>query len=255
MPNLNDGLGAAAATCERGYYLKDGTCSACTTGTYCPGDDTAHACPADTTNWPEILAQMGYDVVSIGGAAIMSWNNENYDEPIYKVTYCYTGRHVTTTGGRFYMEHAFNGTDYNSNTKYLWTDANNGYYLSPYSGTTYRDWYRGVKPCTNAPAHAHYTGPGTPDEPQAGGATDFNDCPWACDAGYGRVGDECRPLCGAGVTQLRAGDMTVPLWAARQTTPALVVGINGSVCYGNLTSGRGDGINIQYSGQNYHTVQ
>ncbi len=247
MPNLNDGLSAAdAATCGAGYYLSDDQCQQCNPqnqGRYCPGDDNYYACPKTNTDYN----QFGYTLVEgVEG----SWAKSPINSSPNK---CYGSMFFADEhGNQFLNEAPFNGTNYWRDTDFLWFKAGPGYYLAQYHYTSWQDWYDAIKICSNAPAHAHYTGPGTPDEPRAGGATDFNDCPWACDAGYGRVGDECKPLCGAGVTQLRAGDMTVPLWAARQTTPALVVGINGSVCYGNLTSGRGDGINIQYGTAVYH---
>lgn len=251
MPNLNDGLGAAdAATCGAGYYLENSVCTECkprVEAYYCPGDGQRYACPKTDTDY---AALTGWTVTTNGEAA-WATNGTNSTSP----SDCRSSFYFRDEdGSEILSEFAFNGVNYwgpgMDNVYYYAAGA--GQYLSPFKAQSWRVWYYGTKPCTNAPANAHYTGPGTPDAPD-GSVTDANDCPWACDTGFGRVGDECKPLCGAGVTQLRAGDTIVSLFLTRHTTPALLVGINGVVCYGNLAVGNGDGINIQYGGTVYHT--
>ena len=62
--------------------------------------------------------------------------------------------------------------------------------------------------------------------------------------------------CAAGVTTLRTGTgLTIPLWADKNTTPALHVRYNGTVCYINLEPGNApNSINVEYGGVVYHTV-
>lgn len=138
----------------------------------------------------------------------------------------------------------------------MWKYAAPGFYLSDFywaSATT--DWYHAVKECTNAPVHAHYTGRGTPDEPKSGGAKDYNDCPWECDAGYGRSGDECISLCTSGISHLRTGDLSFNIYPTPRSTPSLHVLYNGQVCYVSLSPGSAtDAINVKYNGQIFHTV-
>ncbi len=252
MPNLNLGFCALfctapviAATCAKGYYLDNGTCQQCNPNNepyYCPGDDIRHLCPRTDTNYEK------YGYTFIKGAEV-SWASSptarNSNACICDIYF------RDAYGNEFLLENAFNGTDYWGDRR-LWYKAAPGYYLSSYNWSSGHDWYNALKECTNAPAHAHYPGPGTPDEPRAGGATDANDCPWACDDGYGRVGDACQPLCATGITHLHAGTVSVPLFRDKNTSPALVVRTAGGVCYGNLTPGTGTGINITVAGTNYH---
>lgn len=79
-----------------------------------------------------------------------------------------------------------------------------------------------------------------------------SNCPWECDDGYGRMGNRCEPLCATGVTHIRAGDTTVPLFPMKYSSPALVVQTSGGLCYGNLTAGNGAGIYIRVNGTTYH---
>ncbi len=50
--------------------------------------------------------------------------------------------------------------------------------------------------------------------------------------------------------------LSVPLYATKNTTPSISIGIGESVCYADLIPGRASGaINIEYNGQIYHTEQ
>ncbi|MBD5388961.1 hypothetical protein HDR63_01755 [bacterium] len=245
MPNPNVGLYAAsAATCDRGYYLENGACTLCNPGAapyYCPGDDNRYSCPTTDTDYEALL---GYTYIR---GTETSWSAGT------SMNYCWSGMHFRDShGNETLLECPWNGTNYVCNRR-LWYRAGPGYYLSTYDFSGAYDYYSNVRECTNAPAHAHYTGAGTPDGPvKTGGATDYNDCPWACDAGYGRVGDTCQPLCGAGVTHVHAGPAAAPLFPTRRTSPSLVVRTGGGVCYGNLAAGRGAGIHVTVNGATYH---
>ena len=66
----------------------------------------------------------------------------------------------------------------------------------------------------------------------------------------------CAAMCAAGVTKIRTGSVTVPLYAAKQTTPALHVNVGGQACYGNLGSGKAtSSINVSYGGNTYHSIR
>lgn len=155
-------------------------------------------------------------------------------------------------GNGFLLENQFNGTNY-WGTRRLWRNAGSGYYLSSYWWSSGEDWYHGVKPCTNAPEYAHYTGPGTPDA-KNGSVVDANDCPWECDDGYSLHDDACVPLCGAGVRYIKTGGgLVFNLYPVAYSSPALAVRNSGTVCYGVLTDGTAvDAININIGGQVYH---
>ncbi len=241
------------ATCPVGDYLENGSCTRCTSGYYCPNENTKIPCPTDTTDWNAQINAMGFQIILIeGNPPPMSWAwDDSGDVGASTPNHCYTGLMLLTNAGRVYIEKNFNGTDYYQPPPYLWYEAAAGYYLSVYNTQSWKTWYNNVRPCTNAPANAHYTGPGTPDSAD-GSIIDANDCPWECDAGYGRIGDVCQPLCAAGVTKIHVGGYTAPLWATRYTSPTLVIRTADGICYGNLTAGTGNGVNVTVAGTTYH---
>lgn len=238
----------AHAVCNPGDYLADGECKRCISGYYCPGDDTMIKCPEDTTDWASEYTQKGYTVSDVRKEIIWS---VTYN-PAGKISDCHSGVYITVAGGQFYIEPPHNGTQYRTDAAKLWYSAAPGYYLSSYRSTTWYPWYHAVKPCTNLPDNAHYTGYGTPDAPD-GSIIDANDCPWECNDGYGRHNDECLPLCDAGVTHLHFRDMALPLFPRAYSSPTLAIGINNQVCYGVLVPGRAQNtINISYDSMIYH---
>lgn len=243
---------AAHAACDIGYYLSDGECVRCTSGYYCPDENTEIKCPEDTNDWRAIFTERGYEVKSAVMTRYYSWASSG--NPAYSIEHCHLGMNVETSVGRFYMEPRFNGVGYNSYSM-LWTSAKTGYYLSPYSWTSSANWYGGVKPCTNAPENAHYAGAGTPDEPKSGGATDYNDCPWECDDGYGLHGDVCVPLCGGGIQYIKTGGgLQFNLYSVAYSSPALAVRNGTIICYGVLGQGTSkNAINVNVAGKIYHT--
>lgn len=243
---------ANGAVCVQGYYNNDDECAPCETGYYCPGDDTRIACPDDTSDWVAEYTARGYTVYTVGRTYIWSWL-PNGDRP-YSILHCHSGHHINTSAGAFYIEPAYNGTNYISPYDPMWYAAGIGYYLSSYRFTSWQTWYTGVKECTNAPANSHYTGPGTPDEPKSGGATDYNDCPWECDDGFGNHDDECVPLCGAGISRLHSGNgHKINLYPRSYSAPTLVLKYNDVMCYGVLQTGAAnDAINISVGDAIYH---
>lgn len=240
---------AAHAVCAPGKYLVDGECKTCKTGYYCPGDDTLVPCPADTVDWAAEYTDMGYIVYDVYKDTLWSATGE----PVGNTSDCHSGVYITVDDGQFYIEPKFKDTRYIYNPFKRWYSASSGYYLSPYYSTSWRPWYYDVKPCTNAPDHAHYTGAGTPDAPD-GSVIDANDCPWECDADYGNHGGECVPLCNLGVRYIRAENgLRLNLYPTPYSSPRLAVEYNGDVCYGVLAPGAArNTINVELSGKIYH---
>ncbi len=236
-----------AATCKPGYYLENGECKECSPNHepfYCPGDDTRHPCPTTNTDYEKLS---GWTKTS-GREATYAYTNANgracYGYMDFKDSY----------GNQVVVECPFNGENYWCD-KRLWYAAGPGFYLSDYSWTSSADWYSYIRECTNAPTNAHYTGAGTPDA-KDGSVIDANDCPWACDTGFGRsASGECLPLCSGGATIIRANSVSAPLFNEKHTSPALAVGLGDRVCYADLVLGSArPAINISYGGQIYHTV-
>ena len=182
----------ALADCGAGYWMNGTTCELCerteNPAYYCPGDGTRHQCPVDTPEMIEMYEQLtGGRYILAGGywtpASASLITNEKQ---------CVHSIRIETSAGRYYRDGYFDGEKYWApGNSPLWYVAFAGHYLSGWLYLSTNHWYSGVKECTNAPANAHYTGPGTPDEPVAGGKKDYNDCPWACDDGYKRNGNEC----------------------------------------------------------------
>lgn len=236
---------AAHAVCDAGYYLENDECKVCNPDAepfFCPGDDTRHPCPTTDTDYEKLS---GWKFL-YGRETNWALKNASYAEA------CHSGLHFQDSyGNSVLIECAFNGENYWCDRR-LWFEAGPGFYLADYDFTSVFPWYSSVHECTNAPANAHYTGPGTPDAPN-GSATDANDCPWACDDGYGRVDNSCVPLCDAGISHLRVGNLALPLFPRTYSSPTLAVGIGGRVCYGVLYPGRTTGaINININGTIYH---
>jgi len=242
---------AQSAQCAAGYYLDNGECKECNpTGQafYCPGDDIRHPCPVTDTDYEKLTGWFflrGHEAEwaarkPINSSAKNCWSNFDLKDEYGNITL---------------IECPFNGENYWCDRR-LWYVAGPGFYLADFDFKSSHAWYGSVRECTNRPANAHYTGSGTPDAPD-GSVRDANDCPWECDAGYGKTaGGECVPLCNAGITKIHAGGAHVPLFNERHTAPALVVGYAGRICYADLVTGYATGaININIGGAIYHTVQ
>ncbi len=89
------------------------------------------------------------------------------------------------------------------------------------------------------------------------GKCEYNASNTVCDNGYKLTASNvCAPTCTAGITKLRVGNVSVPLYATRQTTPAIAIRHNNAVCYGNLATGDARSqININYGGKTYHSTE
>ncbi len=237
---------AYADICAPGYWMDNDVCTQCKDGFYCPDGVEMLACPHNDTN---DYAQM------FGGTVIgkTSYSTYSYDGVHDSIETCYSSTGVRTSKADIHIQSYYRervGT-YTNTTPY-WHNAAVGYYLSPYFVTTYKDWYSGAKPCTNKPDNAHYTGAGTPDEPVLNGATDYNDCPWECDLGYGLIDGQCHPLC-EWATQICAGQSCYPVFRDVHSTPTIVLRIDAAHCFVVLRPGAAtDGINIQVNGIIYH---
>lgn len=246
--------GVRADTCGPGYYYNDSNeCVVCQANHYCTGDGTMQPCPAFTYNdisevYPMVV---GYNVHSINMARLASsWlYGGGYMTNIERCALVLYYVEVDQGMMRVYiLTYSEQRGGYYNFAASLWSRANDGYYLSGGAASDF-SWYRGISACTNTqPANSHYSGPGTPNG---------NDCPWACDSGYGQTANgECLALCTAGITELHVGDYVFNLYATKQTSPALHVKYNDTICYVSLATGTGtNAMHIKTSdGTIYHTV-
>ncbi|MDE6571407.1 MAG: hypothetical protein K2L95_04305 [Alphaproteobacteria bacterium] len=233
--------------CDAGYYLNgDNQCVTCNQNyepVYCPGDDARHPCPTTNTDYN----QFGY--IYLRGTENAWAAKGATSQYACKCDIWFRD----TYGNMFLLENGFNGDNY-WGPRRLWYYAVPGYYLSGYSWTSAEVWYNGVRACTNAPENAHYTAAGTPDAPN-GSIVNANDCPWACDDGYGRSGEECVPLCRGGIDKIISNGNSFNIYADVHTSPSLRIGYGGHVCHVNLSPGRAvNAINIEYAGKTFHTT-
>ncbi|MBR1379982.1 MAG: hypothetical protein IJ560_00115 [Alphaproteobacteria bacterium] len=220
---------AHAAQCDAGYYMNDASvCVVCTNGYYCTGDDTRTKCPDNPFDADYISSKYGITPDSMSTMYVSSSYKNNYPASIDDCGiamsnaydgvahfYCVLAYYSPTVPGSY--------AEMPSIRKYYRT-ANNGYYLSVKDIGSY---YVYVKPCTNAPENAHYTGPGIPD---------VGDCPWECDAGFGHTSDDrCLPLCRIGETTMNG----INIYAEKHTKYAMAVPRMGSVCW--ISATRNDG--------------
>jgi len=174
---------SAQITCLPGYWLNGNACETCGDDAYCH-DNIRYPCPAfDPDNF----------VLSDPGSVVSSWGFVYTPaKPIAtSVENCVVTRvWVKSPRGEYALYWpgwSEARGQYYSNTKY-WHTAATGYYLSSPDSMNLEMVYLKNLNCTNAPEHATYTGPGSPEG---------NDCPWKCDDGYMRDGDICT-TCPAG---------------------------------------------------------
>ena len=70
--------------------------------------------------------------------------------------------------------------------------------------------------------------------------------------------DTCAALCGAGITTLRTSTgLILPVWATKQMTPSLNIGLGNDVCYVSLAPGNTNDSALMFdvNGTVYHTVE
>ena len=148
-----------------------------------------------------------------------------------------------------YSRECLYGIDYNyPYVKYDWCKT--GYYVT--KPKNWGDWYSDCEACTNKPAHSHYTSYSTPSVMYAV----EDNCPWECDADYGRSGDTCVPLCNAGATEFHVGNHVFNMYPnSACASPAIRIGLPNGICCVKLESGPAAGaINVKIGEDVWHTT-
>ncbi|MBR1380005.1 MAG: hypothetical protein IJ560_00235, partial [Alphaproteobacteria bacterium] len=164
LPNL---------VCPAGTYRVNYSCEKCGKESYCPGDNAQYECPQNTLTADQLLARE--NATSFGSVTIASTFHVT---PQASPTDCYMRLLglVVPNGTIGQITYGYNPDNeiYDIKTTLVyWSAAGVGYYLV--NQYAYNSFYKSVRQCTNAPANAHYTGPGTPD---------VGNCPWECDSGF-----------------------------------------------------------------------
>lgn len=247
-----------ADTCDPGYYYNDNNeCVACNTSAayYCPGDGLRHLCPTIDIAFD----QWAYDTYGFSGRFSSDqyyWTN-GVQLRTQSQDCVSQGYMQNDVANKIYFSVRYDTTQnaYRELSSIYYMLANPGYYLKR-SLDARNEYFLRFAVCTNAPLNAHYTGPGTNDT-YDGSIVDANDCPWECNSGYGQTDDgQCLPLCQAGITELHAGNLVFNIYANKQTTPALNVKYNDTVCYVSLEPGIGTNALHMTDGNGtiYHTT-
>ena len=222
-----------AANCPVSFYLdSENECTVCDYDYYCPGDDISYKCPED--KWAGKYEQFFDDTfISFGAIWYRSWAGSlvhdgmiTYYRP--SITACHRNTYFYTKNYTCLSQVAYDTTSQEYPVKCThYYEPGPGYYLSPYLDESDYIGYNGVKPCTNAPANAHYTGPGTPDS-KDDKIKDANDCPWECDDGFGHTSDDrCLPLCRIGETAMNG----INIYAEKHTKYAIAVPRGDGMCW------------------------
>ena len=179
--NSNCPAGSMQISCLPGYYLDGNECSQCgMAAVYCI-NNIKYDCPEYIPGSVDPYLPTGYRVIK-------ATNLMSMEQPIQStisecvIVYMY----ISTPIGEYFNLNS----GWNSNTnaytnirdiKY-WYSANPGYYLSSPSSVGSEVYYLKIKECTNGAENSYYTGSGSPEG---------NDCPWVCNDGFYRDGNEC----------------------------------------------------------------
>ncbi len=89
----------------------------------------------------------------------------------------------------------------------------------------------------------------------ATGLVSANQCMYECSEGYTRFGDLCLQACTKGMTVVKVGNVSIPLYDVKATVPALAIDTGEGVCYGNMAEdSAANAVNVSYDGKTYHSV-
>lgn len=280
--------------CNAGQYLNDaGECEACNIGYYCPGDNMQYNCTEGTPLTTGLAEQKRYALPYYSDERGLSAcktcptiSDSGVLKPEYYYVYsapektpesyihdsiqqCYAQWNITQTNGSLTVACKY-GTQasYTEPGKYskcivtaTFSTCNKGYWVD-----TDRDFIesKNVQKSQNiafngywyvinnefcTPVRTGYWSDGT--------SLVRNKCPDGTSNHIDTAtsADTCKSLCTAGATQLHAGTYSFNIWPNGQcSSPALNIGLSGGTCCINLERNAGAGLNINYNGTTYHTV-
>lgn len=180
--NSNCPAGSMQISCLPGYYLDGNECSQCGMGAIYCIDNIKYDCPEYIPGSVDPYLPTGHKVMQI---TYISAGNRPIESSI---SGCWVGRMYISAPphGEYMLTYVYWDVNTNAYTnmgsiKY-WYLAYPGYYLSDSIIVGNTVYYRNNNPCTNGAENSYYTGPGSPEG---------NDCPWVCNDGFYRDGNEC----------------------------------------------------------------
>ena len=178
-PENSDCLaGSTQISCLPGYYLKNNSCLQCgTEAVYCI-NNIRYECPQYIPGSMDKYLPNGHTVLSTTSLNAL-------DNPVQStINMCSLNQMtISEPRGIYALKWVRWDTDayHHGGLKY-WLSANTGYYLINLVPSFTTPTYETIAACTNAAENSYYTGSGS-----VGG----NDCPWLCNDGYYRDGNEC----------------------------------------------------------------
>ena len=179
--NSNCPAGSTQISCLPGYYLNNNSCPQCgNEAVYCV-DNIRYNCPEYIPGSVDPYLPTGHRVIKATSLlALKHPIQTTISECVIIYMYISTpiGEYLSTYPRWDSTTNAYtNMRDLN-----YWYSANPGYYLSSSISIGNTIYYTEINECTNGAENSYYTGAGSPDG---------NDCPWVCNDGFYRDGNEC----------------------------------------------------------------
>ena len=178
--NSNCPAGSMQISCLPGYYLDGNECSQCGMGAVYCIDNIKYDCPEYIPGSVDPYLPNGHEIMYISGYQAIGRPTQNSPDLCTITTMQISAPQGLYAKKWTYWSSATNA--YSGLGKTYWYAVNAGYYLSGSVLVNNVQYYEQVNPCTNGAENSYYTGSGSPEG---------NDCPWVCNDGFYRDGNEC----------------------------------------------------------------
>ena len=178
--NSNCPAGSMQISCLPGYYMDGNECSQCGMGAVYCIDNIKYDCPEYIPGSVDPYLPNGHEIMYISGYQAIGRPTQNSPDLCTITTMQISAPQGLYAKKWTYWSSATNA--YSGLGKTYWYAVNAGYYLSGSVLVNNVQYYEQVNPCTNGAENSYYTGPGSPEG---------NDCPWVCNDGFYRDGNEC----------------------------------------------------------------
>lgn len=176
--NSNCPAGSTQISCLPGYYLNNNSCPQCgNEAVYCV-DNIRYNCPEYVPGSMDKYLPNNHTVLSTTSLNAL-------DRPVQStINMCSVDQMtISEPRGIYTLKWIRWDTDaYHQGGSKYWISANAGYYLVNLASEFTTPTYKTIAACTNGAENSYYTGAGSPDG---------NDCPWVCNDGFYRDGNEC----------------------------------------------------------------
>ena len=178
--NSNCPAGSMQISCLPGYYMDGNECSQCGMGAVYCIDNIKYDCPEYIPGSVDPYLPNGHEIMYVSEYQAIGSPTQNSPDLCTITTMQISAPQGLYAKKWTYWSSATNA--YSGLGKTYWYAVNAGYYLSGSVLVNNVQYYKQVNPCTNGAENSYYTGPGSPEG---------NDCPWVCNDGFYRDGNEC----------------------------------------------------------------